>query len=254
MRYLRLTLAYDGADIYGWKFLTGRRTVQTTFATTLQKIIGVYTRVQGSSRTDRGVHALGQVVSFATDTRLSNNELRKALNAELPFDIVVKEIVDAPQGFNAIRDSVRKCYRYVLHDSRLRDPIGRRYCWHIPRVLDVPAMQAGAKLLCGEHDFKALQSTGAARESSVRTVYRVAVERCNMDHGERISIEVEANGFLYNMVRNIAGTLVEVGKGNYPPSWVADVLASRDRRKAGMAAPPEALFLLWIKFPGDPDT
>ncbi|HTN75186.1 MAG TPA: tRNA pseudouridine(38-40) synthase TruA, partial [Pirellulaceae bacterium] len=221
------------------------------FETGLEEITGVWTRVQGSSRTDRGVHALGQVVSFPTETRLDNYALRKALNAVLPFDMVVREIVDAPWGFNAIRDAVRKSYRYVVQDGRIRDPIARRHAWFVPKKLNVEAMQEAAQLFVGEHDFKAMQTSGAARESSVRTVHRVHVERRSMELGDQVTIEVEANGFLYNMVRNIAGTLVEVGKGNQQVPWVRHVLTSRDRRRAGQTAPAEALFLLWIKFPGD---
>jgi tRNA pseudouridine38-40 synthase len=162
--------------------------------------------------------------------------------------MVVLEVWDAPDGFHATRDSIRKCYRYVIQDGRPRDPFGRVYSWHVPTRLDVDAMRAGARFLIGEHDFKAFQSTGSARESSIRTIYEVLVERRRLDHGERVVIEVEANGFLYNMVRNIAGSLAYVGRGKHPPEWMGEVLASRDRRKAGMAAPPEGLFLLWVQF------
>lgn len=251
MRYVCLKLAYDGTDFYGWQHQPQRRTVQGELEKAVHEVTGVWTRMHGSSRTDRGVHAFGQAVSFATETWLSNDALCKALNAVLPFDMVVLGVFDAPHGFHATRDSVRKRYRYVIQDGRPRDPFGRAYSWHVPRELNVDLMQEAAKLIEGTHDFRAFQSTGSSRESTVRTVYEVLVERRLLDHGWRTIIEVEANGFLYNMVRNIAGTLLYVGQGKHPPSWVAEVLASQKRKLAGMAAPAEGLFLLWIEFPGE---
>jgi tRNA pseudouridine38-40 synthase len=251
MRYVRLTIAYDGTDYFGWQFQPDKRTIQGTLEAAVADVTTSWTRIVASSRTDAGVHAVGQAVSFPTETRLENDELRKALNAVLPFDMVVREVRDVRYGFNATRESIRKRYRYVIHEGRIRDPIGRGYSWHVPYPLDVEAMQAGAKLLLGEHDFAAYESTGSKRETSVRTVYDLVVERREMEHGERVVIEIEANGFLYNMVRNIAGTLALVGRGKYPPSWMGDVLKSLDRRRAGMTAPPQALFLLWVKFPDD---
>jgi tRNA pseudouridine38-40 synthase len=249
MRNLRLTLAYDGADFSGWQFQPHLRTVQGTLEEAMRQVTGVWTRVHGSSRTDAGVHALGQVASLTTPTRLDNATLRKALNAVLPFDLAVIEVADAPEGFHATRDAVRKRYRYVLQDGQPRDPLGRAYSWHIPVRLDDDAMRTAARHLLGEHDFKAFQTTGSARESTVRTIYDLTIERRPLETGPRLVIEVEANGFLYNMVRNIAGTLMSVGRARHAPDWVAEVLVSRDRRRAGMAAPAEGLFLLWIKFP-----
>jgi tRNA pseudouridine38-40 synthase len=251
MRNVRLTLAYDGADFCGWQYQPQQRTVQGTLEAAIEQVTGVWARVCASSRTDAGVHALGQVVSFHTPTRLDNDTLRRALNAVLPFDVSVKNVRDAEPDFHATRDSIRKRYRYVMQDGRIRDPIGRRYAWFIPHELDVAAMQEATMHLIGEHDFAAYETTGSERQSTVRTVYDLTVERRQTDHGERIIMEVEANGFLYNMVRNIAGTLAVVGRRKKPPTWLGDVLRSRDRRRAGMTAPPEALFLLWVKYPGD---
>jgi tRNA pseudouridine38-40 synthase len=251
MRYVRLTIAYDGTEYFGWQYQPDKRTVQGTLEAAVEEVTTTWTRIVASSRTDAGVHAVGQVVSFPTATRLDNDELRKALNAVLPYDLVVREVRDARYGFNATRESVRKRYRYLLQEGRLRDPLGRGHSWHVPYPLDVDAMQAGGNLLLGEHDFSAYESTGSKRETSVRTVYDVTVQRRELELGPRIAIEIEANGFLYNMVRNIAGTLALVGRRKHPPAWMREVLDSRDRRRAGMTAPPHALFLLWVKFADD---
>lgn len=251
MRIVRLTLSYDGTDFYGWQYQPDKRTVQAVLEQAVEQVTGVWTRVCASSRTDAGVHALGQVASFPTATRLDNDTLRRALNAVLPEDVSVREVRDAPDGFHATRDALRKRYRYVIQDGRIRDPIGRRYAWFVPHHLDAEAMQQAAGALLGEHDFSSFECTGSERESSVRTIYDLRVERRMTDHGERIMMEVEANGFLYNMVRNIAGSLMSVGKGRHAPGWLAEVLAARDRTLAGMTAPPQGLFLLWVKYAGD---
>ncbi len=253
MRNLCLTLTYDGADYSGWQYQPKQRTAQGALEAALEEVTGVFTRVCGSSRTDAGVHALGQEVSFATTTRLSNDGLRKALNAVLPDDMSVLGVRDVPDWFNATRDSERKRYRYLIQDGRIRDPIGRRYAWFVRHPLNLAPMQAAAPLLLGEHDFRAYQTSGSSRDCTVRTVLDLTVERRPTDHGDRIVIEVEANGFLYNMVRNIAGTLMMIGREKEPPEWIRDVLQSKDRRRAGMTAPAEGLFLMWVKFPDDLD-
>lgn len=254
MRHLRLTIAYDGTDFHGWQFQPKCRTVQAEMEKAIEEVTGVWTRVSASSRTDAGVHALGQVVSFPTETRLDNDTLRRALNAVLPFDVSVLEVRDAPSDFHATRDSIRKRYRYVLQDGRIRDPIGQHYAWFVPHVLHLEAMQDAAQYLLGTHDFAAYETTGSARETTVRTIYDLRLERRATDLGDRILMEVEADGFLYNMVRNIAGSMVMVGRQKERPCWLREVLLSLDRRRAGMTAPAHGLFLLWVKFPGDEDS
>ena len=254
MRNVRLTIAYDGADFQGWQYQgPTKRTVQATLEAAVEEITGVFTRVCASSRTDAGVHALGQAVNFLTDTRLDNYALRRGLNAVLPDDLTVLEVVDAPWELHVTRDAVRKRYRYVIQDGRILDPIGRRHAWFVPHHLDVEAMQAATSQLIGEHDFKAFQSTGSSRQSSVRTIYDLTVTRRPTEFKDHILIEVEADGFLYNMVRNIAGSMVVVGRKKQSPTWLTDVLATRDRRRAGMTAPAHGLFLLWVKFGYDQD-
>jgi len=249
MTTFRLTLAYDGTDFAGWQWQPQKRTIQGELEAALERITGQRAKCIASGRTDAGVHALGQVVSFASATRLAPAVLTKALNAELPEDMLVFEVARAPDGFRALHDAVRKRYRYVIEDGRQRDLFDRRYLWHLYQRLDVEVMQAAAAPLVGKHDFASFETSGSSRLTTVRTVFDLLVERRQADLTARIIIEVEADGFLYNMVRNIVGTLVEVGKGKQPPTWPAKVLGMRDRSKAGMTAPAQGLFLVGVEYP-----
>ena len=162
--------------------------------------------------------------------------------------MVIREVREAPDGFHAIRDAIRKRYRYVVQDGPMRDVFERAYAWHFPHRLDVQAMQAAAAVLLGRHDFSSFEAAGSPRASSVRTIYELTVQRRTGDFLDRVFVEVEADGFLYNMVRNIVGSLVEVGRGRQPVSWIAEVLAARDRKRAGMTAPPQGLFLVSVDY------
>lgn len=249
MQTFRLTLAYDGTDFAGWQRQPNKRTVQGELERTVEQITGQPAICIASGRTDAGVHALGQVVSFTSRTWLTPEALTKALNAELPEDMLVFQVVKAADGFHAQRDALRKRYRYVIEDGRLRDLFDRKYLWHIYQQLDVDAMRAAATPLVGRHDFASYETTGSQRLTTTRTVFDLLVERRESELTSRIIIEVEADGFLYNMVRNIVGTLVAVGKGKQPASWPAEALAARDRTKAGMTAPPQGLFLVGVQYP-----
>ena len=247
-RFLRMTIAYDGTDFLGWQRQAGARTVQGEIERTLFTITGETILAVSSGRTDSGVHALGQVVGFQTQSQLSDAALLKAINAKLPDDITAFDVSPAPDDFHAIRDSVRKRYRYLIEDSRTPDIFERHYLWRSHKRLDVEAMQQAALPLVGKHDFKSFQTSGSSRLSTIRTVYDLLVERRPCERTDRVIIEVEADGFLYNMVRNIVGTLVMVGRGSRPVSWPAEVLAALDRRRAGMTAPAQGLYLLWVKY------
>lgn len=247
-RFLKLTIAYDGTDYFGWQWQPGQRTVQGALESAIRQITGEETRIVSSGRTDAGVHAIGQVVSWPTASPLAPDVLLRALNANLPRDIVVREVVEERAGFDAIDHSVSKRYRYLLCDQPVRDVFALRYAWQVWQPLDVTAMHEAAQGLRGEHDFKSYETSGSPRVRTIRTVLDIGVTRTLLEHGSRISVEVEATGFLYNMVRNIVGTLVEVGKGNRPVSWPAEVLAQRDRRAAGATAPPQGLYLLKVNF------
>jgi tRNA pseudouridine38-40 synthase len=257
MRTLKLTLAYDGTDFVGWQFQPGQRTVQQTLQDVLGKIAGETVSVVASGRTDSGVHALGQVVSVETDSRLSDEVLVRALNAELPDDMAVIAVERAPNDFHAIRDAARKRYRYVLQDGPVADVFSRRYAWHVFRPLDAGAMHRAAQALVGRHDFSSFETSGSERTTTVRTVFELSVARRPSRSGWRcgagadeIHVEVAADGFLYNMVRNIVGTLVEVGRGVRDETWPAAVLTARDRRSAGQTAPPKGLFLVSVDYEG----
>lgn len=251
MPSFKLTLAYDGTNFAGWQRQPKERTVQAELESALERITQQPVKCVASGRTDAGVHALGQVVSFACDTRLDGRTLVKALNAELPEDLFIFDVAEAPAEFHALRDAVRKRYRYVIEDGRIRDLFDRRYLWHIYQRLDDQAMRAAAANLVGTHDFTSYETLGSPRLTAIRTIYDLTVERRRGDRTERIVIEVEADGFLYNMVRNIVGTLVEVGKGKQRVAWPAEVLAAKDRRAAGMTAPPQGLFLVWVEYAGE---
>ncbi len=246
MRFLKLTIAYDGTDFAGWQVQPNARTIQQTLEDALQTITGEQMRVTASGRTDAGVHALGQVVSLATESSLSAHVLCRALNANTPHDLVVLNVAEAQDGFHAIRDAVRKRYRYVIHNTPLPDVFLRAYAWHIPQPLDLGAMREAAELLIGTRDFASFQAAGSDRATTVRTVSQLPITGDKST--SRIEIEVEADGFLYMMVRNIVGTLVEVGRGNHPADWVREVLAAGNRRLAGATAPPHGLFLVSVDY------
>jgi len=245
-----MTIAYDGTHFAGWQRQRGARTVQAVLESAIEQVTGQRPTVRASGRTDAGVHALGQVVGFQTDTRLSNQELQRALNAVLPPDVAVLEVADAPDGFHATRHAIRKRYRYVIHNGPVRDVFRRHYCWHYTHgQLDAEAMHRAAQALVGTHDFSSFQTAGAPRQSTVRTVFDIQVQRGRGAEQDLITVEIEADGFLYNMVRAIVGTLVEVGRGARSESWPAKVLKAADRRAAGRTAPPQGLFLLHVEYP-----
>ncbi|HXD88542.1 MAG TPA: tRNA pseudouridine(38-40) synthase TruA [Urbifossiella sp.] len=246
MRNLKITIRYDGTEFFGWQTQPGRRTVQET----LERAIAAITqekrvRVNCSGRTDSGVHAVGQIANFYTASNLTCDTLLKAINAKLPEDVCVRDVVEVPQSFCANKDAVRKLYRYVIQDGRLLDPFMRRHAWFVRQSLDAAAMQRASRCLLGRHDFRSFETEWPNRLTSVRTITHLAVNR----FGEFIWIDVEADGFLYNMVRAIAGTLVQVGRGFWPESRVEEVLKAMDRRHAGPTAPPEGLFLMRVTYP-----
>ena len=244
MRTFKLTLAYDGTDFAGWQVQPNERTVQAELESAIQRITSAEVRVVGSGRTDAGVHAYAQVASFESDTRLEPLELQRALNAELPRDVAVLHLQQR-DGFHALRDAVRKRYRYVIHDGPVRDVFQLRYAWHIRQALDCQAMQRAAQPLIGEHDFCSFQTSGSPRQSTRRTVFALDVVRVQ---AELIHVEIEADGFLYNMVRAIVGTLVDVGLGRVDEQHLARALAAEDRSAAGVTAPPQGLYLLRVDY------
>ncbi len=244
MRNIKLTLRYDGTDFNGWQTQPGYRTVQETLERAIAALTGAPARVNASGRTDAGVHALGQVVNFYTATAHPPEVLVRGINAHLPPDVVVRAAADVPQAFDANRDARRKLYRYVIHDGPVPDPFQRRYCCQSRHRLDAAAMRQAAEPLAGRHDFHSFETAWPNRMSSVRTVTHIAVNR----FGDWVWLDVEADGFLYNMVRAIAGTLINVGRGYWPASQVAAILKAEDRAQAGPTAPAQGLFLVRVTY------
>ncbi|HZZ81847.1 MAG TPA: tRNA pseudouridine(38-40) synthase TruA [Gemmataceae bacterium] len=245
MRNFKLLLSYDGTEFQGWQTQPGYRTVQQTLETALQALTGeARIRVNASGRTDAGVHALGQVANFYSAMTVPFHKLLGAINAHLPEDIVVHSVEEAPQSFDANRDAIRKLYRYVISDAPTLNPFLRRYCCHSKQRLDAAMMARAAAPLRGRHDFHSFETEWPNRTSSVRTITHLAVNRA----GEHIWIDIEADGFLYNMVRAIAGTLMNIGRGFWPESMVADILDAEDRAVAGPTAPARGLFLVRVTY------
>jgi tRNA pseudouridine38-40 synthase len=248
MRSFKLTLAYDGTNYSGWQFQPGRVTLQETLERALAQITSETIRVTASGRTDAGVHAQGQVVSFTSETQLEPDVLHKALNATLPFDMAVTACELESDRFHARRDAKRKTYRYTIDDGPVRDVFSRNLVWQYRSTLDVEAMARAAGALVGTHDFSSFETAGSPRETSVRTVYELRIERLPDPNSSRIIVEITGNGFLYNMVRAIVGTLVEVGRGAEDEAWPAKVLAACDRSAAGQTAPAQGLCLVRVEY------
>lgn len=253
MRSLKMTLAYDGTNYVGWQIQPNGRSLQETIEKALVKITGETVRAIASGRTDAGVHALAQVVSLQIESELAADVLCRALNANTPEDISVLSVEEAPAGFHAIRDSTGKRYRYVITNEELPNIFQRFYAWYIPQQLDIEGMHLAAQTLLGKHDFASFEAAGSERATSVRTISDIFVRYKEANHikerdRENIVIEIEADGFLYNMVRNIVGSLVDVGRGRQTVDWMAEVLSAKDRKAAGATAPPHGLFLVQVEY------
>lgn len=248
MRNIKLTLCYDGTEFHGWQRQPAIRTVQGVLEEAIAQLTGSHAVTTASGRTDAGVHAMGQVAHFLTSSRYPPSTFVRALNARLPRDVRVIEAAEVPQAFHATLDAKSKRYGYTIDNARIASPFQLRYTWHVPRPLDVAAMQRAGASLLGRHDFRSFETEWPNRTSSVRTIFDLTVAR----RGDAVTIEVEADGFLYNMVRSITGTLVLVGSGKRPEPWVAEVLAAQARVEAGPTAPPQGLCLLFVKYGDGP--
>ena len=243
MRNIKLVISYDGTDYVGWQVQPNGISIQQCLETAWASVTGEQLRITASGRTDSGVHALGQVCSFATESQLPLQQIVRAINAETPFDISVLTAEEALEQFHAIRDAKQKTYRYHIQHGRIMDPLRLRTCWFVPGELDLDSMQQAALLITGEHDFASFESTGAQRSTTVRHVIDLQVIPESVHNFSGLEIAITANGFLYNMVRNIVGTLVRVGKKREEIEWVAWVRDQKNRRYAGQTAPPHGLFL-----------
>ena len=246
-RNIKLLIAYDGTDFHGWQRQPGLRTVQSEIEDAARRIVRHPVTIRGSGRTDAGVHARGQVANFVTTCNIPVHNLYLALGSRLPAEISLREASEAHPGFVASSSALSKLYRYSLYNSKKRpvDRLRQRYCYHCWHELDVERMRAAASHFLGEMDFSAMASAGCLRQSMVRTVLRCDVHR----HLSELRVEVEGTGFLYKQVRNMVGTLIEIGRGHWPVEKVPEILASRQRRQAGPTAPAQGLCLEWVRYP-----
>lgn len=248
MRCIKLTIAYEGTRFSGWQRQQGQQTVQGCVEAAWKSITGEDVPVTGSSRTDAGVHALAQAAAVKTETKIECNKIKRGLNAKLPEEIVILNAEEASLDFDVISDTKRKRYKYQIHNSRTRRVFGRAFFWYVPQELNVENMHAAAQALVGKHDFSSFESVGSPRDSSVRTIFDAVVYRGQGEESEEIFIEIEGDGFLYNMVRAIAGTLYKVGRGLRTVEWMTEVVEAKDRCTAGETAPAEGLFLIRIDY------
>ena len=245
-RNVKLVIAYNGAAYHGWqRQADGIDTVQQRLEEALTRVVGHEVVVLGAGRTDAGVHARGQVANFHTPTlAIPLRGLRRAVNAKLPGDIVVRSATEVDADFHASRSATGKTYQYRIQVSPLRQVDRHRLVYHLWRPLDIAPMRDGAARLVGRHDFLGLATSAEVRQNTVRTIFRCEVAEADED----VLVTVQGDGFLYNMVRNIVGTLIEIGRGRWPSDRIDMILASRDRRDAGPTAPPDGLYLMCVHY------
>ncbi len=244
MRNIKLTIQYEGTNYAGWQFQKNARSIQQVIQETLNRITGEKVNVIASGRTDSGVHALAQAANFRTHSNIPLNKLQMALNSYLPKDIVITKIAEASKGFNAQHDAASKIYCYSVVNGDFVSPFLRRYASRCFFPLDIGKMKRAAKYLAGRHDFKAFQATDDTDKNSVRTVISIKIRK----DPDALRIYMEADGFLYNMARNIAGTLIEVGRGKFSVDQAKEILEKRQRRLCGPTAPAKGLCLVKVKY------
>jgi tRNA pseudouridine38-40 synthase len=241
---IRLTVEYDGTNYHGWQIQPNCESIQAVLERAVSTFFGAPIRITGSGRTDAGVHALGQVVNFSTAKEYSPYRIRRALNALTPPDITIKEVELVADSFDARRDAQSRVYEYHILNRPTPSPFLLKRAWHLHEQLNVDAMRAASACLIGEHDFTSFRAAGCDAGHPIRKVYRATIE----PRGELLVFTIEATAFLRHMVRNLVGTLVEVGKGERSPQAFADLLEARDRMKAGKTAPPHGLYLIEVKY------
>jgi tRNA pseudouridine38-40 synthase len=237
-------LEYSGTRYHGWQVQPGALTIQGTLEACVARITDSPVRLHAAGRTDAGVHALGQVAHFDTTSAIPLPALQRGLNSLLPEDIVVLQVAEVPMAFHARYSARHKTYAYVVQNQPQRSAFRAPYAWHIPQPLNVAAMRAAARVLLGRHDFSAFRAASCTARSPVRCLDRLAVKRC----ADRIFFVLRADGFLQHMVRNIVGTLVDIGRERMLPSAMAAILHSRQRQQAGPTAPAQGLFLVRVTY------
>ena len=248
MKNVALQLMYVGTAYHGWQIQKNGDTVEEALEKCLAQVVGHPVKCTGAGRTDAGVHARTYVANFRTDSRIPLDRLPLAVNTRLPDDIVVTRAVEVSDSFNAISSCVKKEYTYTIYNSRIRNAFYVNRAWFYPKRLDETVMQRAADCFVGTHDFAAVRSVGTDVKSTVRTVYYFEIAR----HGDLIDCRVCANGFLYNMVRAMVGTVIYAAEGKFPPGAVTEILEGKCRTDAGPTAPPGGLYMtkLWYDEPG----
>jgi tRNA pseudouridine38-40 synthase len=250
MRNLKVILSYDGAEFSGWQVQPGAATVQGTMASAIGRITGEKVLPQGSGRTDAGVHALAQVVTFVTESSVPTQNFVRALNDVLPLSVRVLQVEEAPAEFHARHSAKAKTYRYRIYRGSICPPFLARYVWHYPYQLDADRMSAGAALVVGEYDFTSFAAVDPERgrvdgpASNVRRISSSAWERC----GNELVYTVRGSGFLHHMVRNLVGTFILVGKGRLGAEQVTRILAAKRRSAAGATVPASGLYLVQVEY------
>lgn len=253
MRNIRLEIEYDGTGYCGWQIQNSRqsivyspekKTIQHTIENVLQKILQEKIRLIGSGRTDAGVHAKAQVANFTTPSEVELHKLQAALNALLPEDISIRKIKEVSDDFHSRFSAQSKIYRYTILNSAHRGVLLRNYVFFCRYPLDIKRMQREAGVLLGTHDFSAFCSSAGKYRNPKKTIKKLKIIKYN----DLLYIEIEADGFLYNMVRNIAGTLIEIGRGRFPPESMKSILDSRNRKCAGPTLPAKGLCLIKVKY------
>jgi tRNA pseudouridine38-40 synthase len=243
-RNIKLVIEYDGTSYRGWQVQPDYQTIQGKLELAVKQITGETARVTGAGRTDAGVHALGQVANFHTSSPMSVEKMRRALNAVLPHDVVVLDLSEAPESFNARHSAKSKRYRYSILNRTSPSALQRYHAMHVAKPLDVAAMKEAAGHLVGTLDFSSFSCNSGKEDAPVRTVMDIAIEK----RSDYVVIEMEAVSFLYKMARSIAGTLIDVGRGKIPPVDVLHILKARDRKVASATAPAKGLMLVEVNY------
>ena len=244
MRNIKLVIEYDGKDFNGWQKQPNKLNIQGEIENVIANITKEEVELIASGRTDAGVHALGQVANFKTNSQIPIEKFPIAINSQIKNSIRIKSAEEVDERFHSRFNCKRKTYRYVIDNSKYGSAIYRNLSYHVPTKLNVEKMKKAIKYFEGEHDFKAFKSSGTSSKSSVRTIYKSIIK----EKDENIIIELTGNGFLYNMVRIIVGTLVEVGLGKIDSKEIPDIIESKDRQRAGKTLPPQGLFLLEVEY------
>jgi tRNA pseudouridine38-40 synthase len=244
MRNIKLVIEYDGKSFNGWQKQPNKLNIQGEIEKAIGEITGEEIELIASGRTDAGVHSLGQVANFKTNSKIDIEKFPYAINSKLKKSIVIKSAEEVPERFHSRYSVHSKTYRYTINNSKFGTALYRDMEYHFPIKLDENKMQEAAKYFEGEHDFKAFKASGTSSKSSVRIIYKAVVKR----QDDRVIIELTGNGFLYNMVRIIAGTLVDVGIGKIEPEEIKNIIEEKDRKKAGKTLPARGLCLLEVQY------